>query len=374
MLCRSPSSMGNHAPQAVDAFQITIRWKSDETMNLNWQEFLGAAGARIDGELVTDFGDAAGELANACDATLVSPLTHLGLIEVAGPDAAAFLHNQLTSDVKHLASEMAQHSAWCSAKGRMLASFLLFRNGPDYRLQLSADLLPPIRQRLQMFVLRSKVKITDLSGTQQVVGLAGPQAETALHSARLPVPPTPLSTAAFAEGGVIRLDGRRFEIVVSLAAAPGLWQRLQPHARPVGTPVWHWLDIQAGVPLITEGTKEQFVPQMANFEQLGAVSFHKGCYPGQEIVARTQYLGKVKRHLYRAHSASPMAAGQAIYSEVNAEQPCGMVVNAAPAPAGGHDALVVVQESFVGVGVLQLAAAGGSPIEVEPVMPAFATS
>lgn len=342
-------------------------------MKQNWQEFLGAVGARIDGDLVTDFGDATGELANAREATLVSPLTHLGLVEVAGPDAAAFLHNQLTSDVKHLASEMAQHSAWCSAKGRMLASFLLFHNGPDYRLQLSADLLPPIHKRLQMFVLRSKVKITALSDTQQLIGLAGPQAETTLHSAHLPVPTRPLSTAAFANGFVIRLDGGRFEIVVSLSAAPGLWQDLQSHARPVGTPVWQWLDIQAGVPLITEGTKEQFVPQMANFEQLGAVSFHKGCYPGQEIVARTQYLGKVKRHLYRAHSVSPMAAGQAIYSPLHADQPCGMVVNAAPAPAGGHDALAVIQESFVGAGALQLAAAGGSQIDIEPLGSAFPT-
>jgi folate-binding Fe-S cluster repair protein YgfZ len=139
---------------------------------------------------------------------------------VAGPDAAAFLHNQLTSDVKHLASEMAQHSAWCSAKGRMLASFLLFHHGPDYRLQLSADLLPAIHKRLQMFVLRSRVKITDLSGTHPLIGLAGPQAEIALQSARLPVPPTPLSAAVFAEGVVIRLDSRRFEIVVSLGRLP----------------------------------------------------------------------------------------------------------------------------------------------------------
>jgi folate-binding protein YgfZ len=100
------------------------------------------------------------------------------------------------------------------------------------------------------------------------------------------------------------------------------------------------------MPLITDGHQEEFVPQMANFEQLGAVSFHKGCYPGQEIIARTQYLGKVKRHLYRVHSASPMAAGQAIYSPANPEHPCGMVVNAAPAPAGGYDALAIVQESF----------------------------
>ena len=125
-----------------------------------------------------------------------------------------------------------------------------------------------------------------------------------------------------------------------------------------------WLDIQAGIPLITAQTKEEFVPQMADFERLGAVSFHKGCYPGQEIIARTQYLGKVKRHLYRAHSASPMAAGNAIFSPANPDHPCGMVANAAPAPTGGYDALVVVQENFVAAGDLELASPGGPRIDL----------
>lgn len=334
-------------------------------MNASWQDFLRTSGAHIDQDLVTDFGDATAELTAARDATIIAPLAHLRLIEVSGPEAAGFLHQQLTSDVNHLALDAAQHSAWCSAKGRMLASFLLFRNGPDYQLQLSADLLPAIHKRLQMFVLRSKVSITDQSGEREIIGLSGPQAEAALGAAGLPVPNQSLTTAVFSTGVVVRLDSQRFEIVVARDAAPALWQRLAAHARPAGTVVWQWLDIQAGVPLITAHTKEEFVPQMAHFEQLGAVSFHKGCYPGQEIVARMQYLGKVKRHLYRGQSIGPIAAGDAIYSPANSEHPCGMITNVAPAPTGGYDALAVVQESFVSTGELQLAPPDGPRIDLQ---------
>ncbi len=333
-------------------------------MNLSWREFLGASGARIERDLVTDFGDAEAEAAAAGEVTVVAPLTHLGVLEVGGPDAAAFLHQQLTSDVKHLADSKAQHSAWCSAKGRMLASFLVFRNGPDYRLQLSADLLVAIQKRLQMFVLRSKVTIKDHTGFHELIGLAGAQAAAVLQTVRLPVPETPLSAATFADGVVVRLEDKRFEIIVDGEAAASLWQELRPHARPVGTTVWQWLDIQAGIPLITAQTREEFVPQMANFEQLGVVSFHKGCYPGQEVIARTQYLGKVKRHLYRVHSSSPLAAGNAIYSPANPERSCGMVANAAPAPTGGFDALAIIQENCSDAGSLELATPGGPRIDV----------
>ena len=335
-------------------------------MNASWLEFLCASGARVDQDLVADFGDAAAELLAAPAATIAAPLAHLGVIEVGGAEAATFLHQQLTSDVKHLADGEAQHSAWCSAKGRMLASFLVFRSGSNYRLQLSADLLPAILRRLQMFVLRSKVNIVDHSDARQIIGVSGPRAEEALHAAGLAVPGAALSSVAAADALVIRLDSQRFELLASSAAAPELWQALLSVARPVGTRVWQWLDVDAGLPLITGGTREEFVPQMANFDQLGGVSFHKGCYPGQEIIARTQYLGKVKRHLYRAHSSTPIAPGSKIYSPANPEHPCGMVVNAAPAPTGGYDALAIVQESFVAAADLEIATPGGAPIDLQP--------
>ena len=334
-------------------------------MNPNWQEFLGASGARIDNGVVDNFGDAAAELAAARDATVIAPLSHLGLLECTGDEAKTFLHNQVTSDINHLGADAAQHSAWCSGKGRMVASFLLFRSGPDFLIQLSADLVPMIHKRLQMYILRAKVKVADLSGSRELIGLSGPQAEAALLAAKLPVPGKALDSAAFEHGKVIRLDTTRFEIIVASDAAPELWRQLAASARPVGTPAWQWLDIKAGIPLIGAATKEEFVPQMANFDQLGGVSFHKGCYPGQEVIARTQYLGKVKRHLYRIAASAPLAAGNPIYSPENPEHPCGMVANAAPAPDGGYVALAVIQEVFVDAGDLELGAPGGPRLETQ---------
>jgi len=207
------------------------------------------------------------------------------------------------------------------------------------------------------------VTVVDQSANRAIVGLAGPQAVAALQATDLPQPASVLGTAAFADGVVIRLDERRFEIVVGADAAPALWKRLREHARPVGTPVWQWLDIEAGIPLIGERTRELFVPQMAGFERLGGVSFNKGCYPGQEVVARTQYLGKVKRHLYRVRLSGPAEPGDVLSAPASPESVCGTIVNVAPAPGGGYEALAVIQQTFA-AGDLRLGAPNGVPVTV----------
>jgi hypothetical protein len=142
------------------------------------------------------------------------------------------------------------------------------------------------------------------------------------------------------------LDPGRFIVELPAESAPDVWEALAVAARPCGTPVWRWLDVQAAFPLVTAATKEEFVPQMADFEKLGGVSFHKGCYPGQEVVARTQYLGKVKRHLYRISSAAPLAAGDDLHSPDNLDQAAGKIVSATPSPVGGWVGLAVVQSNF----------------------------
>jgi folate-binding protein YgfZ len=324
-------------------------------MNSSWQECLGASGARIDQEQlsaqVKDFGDPAAELLAAREATVVCPLTQLGLLECTGEEASTYLHNQLSSDVNHLAPDSAQHAAWCSAKGRMLASFLLYRTTSGFRALLSADLLAATQKRLQMFVLRAKVKLSDLSADTVRLGLSGPQAERILHDAGLSVPENPLETRSSAGAVAIRLAPQRFIIVADSAQAIALWPQLTSAARPVGTAVWDWLEVQAGIVRICAATTEEFVPQMANFDKIGGVSFHKGCYPGQEIVARAQYLGKIKRHLYRFQATTAISPGMPIYAQDNAEHPCGLVANAGPSPAGGFEALAVIQEEFVAGGV-----------------------
>jgi folate-binding protein YgfZ len=315
-------------------------------MNPNWRSFLESAEGVFDGETsdLLNFGDAKGELLAAGKQTVLAPLTHLGLIEASGEDAKTFLHSQFTSDINHLAEGQAQHTGWCSAKGRLQASFLAWRNGDSYQLALALDLKEAIQKRLQMFVLRTKVKLT--SPSTILLGLSGPQAAEALSDAALPCPAEAMTSATASGVSVIRLETSRFIIAAPESAIAELWQKLSVKARPVGVPAWRWLDIQAAFPLVTLATKEEFVPQMADFEKIGGVSFHKGCYPGQEIVARTQYLGKVKRHLYRLTSPQALSAGDALHSPDNPDQACGMVMTAAPSPAGGYEALAVVQSNF----------------------------
>ena len=317
-------------------------------MNPNWRSFLESAEGVFDGETseLLNFGDANAELMAASKQTVLVPLTHLGLIDATGEEAKSFLHSQFTNDINHLTEVQAQHAGWCNAKGRMQASFLVWRNGDSYQLILAADLQEAAQKRLQMFVLRAKVKLTAATDSTLLLGLSGPQAEAALTDAALPCPVEPMTTAIADGIVVLRLDASRFIIAAPEAAKTALWQKLTTKARPAGVPAWRWLDIQAGFPLITLATKEEFVPQMTDFEKIGGVSFHKGCYPGQEIVARTQYLGKVKRHLFRLSSEQPLKAGDALHSPDNPDQACGMVMSAAPSPAGGYAALAVVQSNF----------------------------
>ncbi len=322
-------------------------------MTPDWQNYLAARGAHFDNEWIIDFGDQAAELSAAREATILCPLMHLAPFECSGEDAQTFLHNQLTSDVNHLGKDTAQYAAWCSPKGRMLASFILSRNDNGYLGLLSADLRTFILKRLQMYVLRSKVKIVDRSSDLQCLGVAGPQAEAALLQAGLPMPTALMNTASNAKTTVIRLDEGRFIIITNSATAPSVWESLAQIAVPTGVPAWLWLDIQAGTPFVTEATKEAFVPQMVNYDKIGGVSFHKGCYPGQEVVARTQYLGKVKRHLYRFHAEGGLPAGGSIYPAGSSEaQPCGIIASTAPSPEGGYDGLAVILEGTIGNGEL----------------------
>lgn len=337
-------------------------------MNPNWRNSLEAAGAVFAATApeVLHFGDAAGELQAAQAATVLVPLAHLGLIECRGEDAKSFLHAQLTSDINHLAANAAQHSAWCTAKGRMIASFLVWNEGDSYRLAMAAELVAPVLKRLQMYVLRAKVQLVDLSSSHFLLGLAGAQAGDALAAANLPMPAEPLASIAAGESRIVRLDADRF-VITAPEAGENPWKALAAVARPAGSAVWRWLDVRAALPWVTAATREEFVPQMADFERIGGVSFHKGCYPGQEIVARTQYLGKVKRHLYRLQSPTPLHAGDDLHSPDNPDQACGKVLTAAPSPAGGFEALAVVQSNFAHD--LHLGAQDGPRVEAGAVHP-----
>ena len=305
--------------------------------------------------------DAAAGLAAARDGAVICDLGGLASLRVAGADAETFLQGQFTSDVTALSPGAAQYSAWCSPKGRVLANFLLRRIDPQsFVLLLPEPLLAPIRKRLGMFVLRSKVAIDDASEATSCIGIGGPAAARCIESTLGRVPPL-FRFETIAEAALAALPGGRFVAVTAPAHARALRDRLAEAAKPAGFACWKWLTIRAGVPVILPATQDQFIPQMINWDALGGVSFQKGCYSGQEIVARTQYLGRLKERLVLAHvdAAAPPASGARAFSAGFGDQPCATVVNAAPAPGGGSDLLAVCQIAAAESNDLRLGAPDG---------------
>jgi folate-binding protein YgfZ len=275
---------------------------------------------------------------------LVADLSHNALIAVTGDDATAFLHAQFTNDVQALHAGEAQWNGWCSAKGRLLATFLLLRRADGYLLMLPAEIAAPIAKRLAMFVLRSKVRIQDVSELYARIGIAGRSAAS-MVAGHWDARPAPMRAAEKSGAIAVALDADRFVAFVPPAAAPAFWALFSRQWQRAGADGWERTSILAGIPTIVAATQEAFVPQMANFELVGGVSFKKGCYPGQEIVARTQYRGGLKRRMALAHlaGAERPAPGQSVYSGAFGDQAAGTIVNAAPSPEGGFDALVVAQ-------------------------------
>ncbi len=264
-----------------------------------------------------------------------------GLIRASGEDAANFLHNLLTNDISHLAPGTARHAGLCTAKGRMIASFLIWREGDDFLLQLSADILPGILKKLSMYVLRSKVKLADISAERALIGVIGPGID-ALVGAQ-----PPMTCTAFEGGMAIRLDADRCLLAVPAAAAVSITAKFAAQASAADLGAWRLGEIEHGIPRIVAATQEAFVPQMVNYETdtVGGVSFKKGCYPGQEVVARTHYLGKVKRRMFRVRLAAEFPPGTDVFTPEAGEQHCGAVVLTAPVPTGGFESLLVVQSS-----------------------------
>lgn len=338
-------------------------------MTSAWQDYLLARGACIDAGAVTDFGDAAAELRAARDGGIVAPLSNLGLIECRGVDAQAFLHGQLSNDVKQLTPERSEYAAYCSAKGRMLANFLLWQEDSAYYLQLARSLVPAMQKRLAMFVLRASVKLADASESRAILGLAGGAAVAALREWFVALPREAHEVVHEpAAGTLIALPGARYQLIAEVETAKRLWDRLAAVLTPVGTPCWDWLEIRNGIPLITPATQDQFVPQMANMDLIGAVDFKKGCYPGQEIVARTQYLGQLKRRMVLAHVAADAAPkpGDELFSSALEGQASGMVVNAQTAPDGGYDLLAVIQTASIAQATVRLKSAAGPGLDIQP--------
>lgn len=267
----------------------------------------------------------------------ITPLSHLGVIRAVGADAASFLHGQLSNDFALLKFDKARLAAFCTAKGRMLASFIGFKRSADEILLIcDRSLLAPTLKRLSMFVLRAQCKLSDATANFALYGLSGQAAEQ-------------YASAGAAPWALQQQDDAHVLALYPAAGNPrALWVApagVVPEGPTLSEGLWQWSEVQSGVATLSAPVVDAFVPQMLNYESLGGVNFKKGCYPGQEIVARSQFRGTLKRRAYVVHAEQALNVGQEVFTAEDLEQATGTVVQAAAAPDGGWDAIVSMQIS-----------------------------
>lgn len=330
-------------------------------MSNNWNSFLGPYGATFNTDHEVTF-NSGSELSN--DSLTKSPikslrgdlfltdLSYLGLIEVSGEDKKTFLQGQLTNDINAISSSLSHLSGLCTPKGRLKAIFSIFSHNDKLYLQLPSPLLEEILKRLKMFVMMSKVELNDISDTTARIGISGFKAIKNLRDNGFTIP-TETNMVSDNDGLIlIRLAGElpRFECVGPSDKMQNLWTAMQDKAQFLDTSHWKLLEIESGIPNVFASSKEAFIPQMLNLQILNGINFKKGCYTGQEVVARMQYLGKLKRQMYRAHcdSSELPLPGDLLYSASSKSgQGAGNVVDAQKSLDGGIDMLAVITKDAV---------------------------
>jgi len=290
-------------------------------------------------------------MSNLSSASFTEPgiarLSQFSLISASGADAVSFLHSQLTNDIKTLAENHACLAGFCTPKGRLLATMLVWKIKDVITMEVPLELQENLQKRLQMYVMRSKVSLQHVSDGQTVFGLFGESALSVLAEWFPDAPSTPYQLVSNDNGTLLRLTDvegmARYQCVVTKDG------QIEPESE------WQRSEIHAGIPQVGAATQEKFVPQMINYELIGGVSFKKGCYPGQEIVARTHYLGKQKRRTVLARIPSAdVNSGAEVFASTDLEQPCGMVVNAVLNNNGGSDCLIEIKTNFLTEATIQL--------------------
>ena len=301
-------------------------------MNQNWKNFLLSQQATFDGDAAIHFP----AVSNYNDKT-ICPVGHLAVLTVSGADAALLLQGQITCNVNDITETQSSLGALCNPKGRAIAIFLLVKTDDAFLMILPAELLEPVKKRLQMYVLRSAVSLTDSSDKYCLIGLNDPKAEAG-----------PLFGTSRQDLITVKFSAThsRYLVIAETDKAIALWsERVGQDFQPQSSDHWRYLDILAGIPWLTTATSEEFIPQMLNLDQLGGISFNKGCYTGQEIVARTHYLGKAKRALFLAECDTPFAPtpnSTLIDDSAGAEQAVGKVLQAAHGREGALCKMLVV--------------------------------
>lgn len=318
-------------------------------MQQNWQTFLTQQGATIVNNSVSYFNAIETELEYSNTTTVICDLSHYSLIRVTGTEVTAFLQGQLSNDINQVTENITQMSAYCNPKGRALALFRIFKIEDTYFLSLPTEITEATINRLKMFIMRSDVTMEDVTDQYFHFGIAGPDTAKNLKIA-LGIPDLPLNPdeSLISNGmSIQKLAGtpERFELFGSIDEAISIWNKLKQHCQPVGQPIWNLQRINAGIPEILTATSDVFVPQMLNLQLLNTVNFQKGCYPGQEIVARTKYLGKLKKRLYLVEFTANISVdrGTDIYESGENQQSVGKIVLAETSSTGTYHALAVLR-------------------------------
>lgn len=281
-------------------------------MEVSWKSFIQSEGGEFKDGTLLSFGNPEQERHIASSGDLFSDLSHLALLEVGGEESASFLQNQLTNDIAALKIGDSQLDGWCTPKGRMLALFLVVRTDESkFLLQFPIELLEMVKKRMQMFIMRSKVTLTNLSNSLICIGVSGPTATKQL---------TNFTLSSGEQPTVVSLQAGAFPRAFAISTiqnAPQLWEHLNVKSAPVGSRVWELTNIRAAVPTVVAATQESFIPQMLNLQNINGLSFTKGCYPGQEVVARMEYLGELKRKPYRITILEDItpSSGDRLYSK-----------------------------------------------------------
>lgn len=340
-------------------------------MNAQWRAFLQSRGAVItDGRVIRHRGSSV-DNDSPTPAGVVADLSHWGVITASGPEAAGFLQGQFTNDIRAVTNGRGQISGYCSPKGRLLAVFYVLRHADAYCLVLPAALVDSTLARLRLYKLRADVDIQDRSDAVMRIGIAGPASATALAPMFATLPHAVYDVVHGQSVSLMRLPGMeaRYLALGGIGNMEGLWNTLSPPLAAAGAPDWELRDIRAGVPAVSPPTQERFVPQMVNLDALHGISFNKGCYTGQEIVARTHYLGRIKQRMYlaRADTTRPLQPGDSLFSPAaGTGHGIGTVVAVQPTSGEGRELLAVINIEAARHGDVRLHGPDGPALAFEP--------
>jgi len=337
-------------------------------MTVAWTQHLQQAGAQFDEGTLLHFGNPSEEQQSLLTNDVLLDLSQLALIKATGSDAEKFLQGQTTNDVRQVTEQQSQLSSCCSPKGRIIVNFRVFKWLDAYYLLLPQASLDNLLKRLRMYVLRADVQLTNASADLVRIGLAGANSQRLLQDVLNTTPPTTANGCVATDACYVIYHSEVqpcYMLIGSSDRMITVWQKLAASVQPVGSAAWTLFDILAGIPQVTPPVAEEFIPQMLNYQHLKGVDFKKGCYTGQEIVARMQYLGSLKRQMYlaRIDSSAAPAVGDSLYVNAN-QQSIGKIVNVHPHPQGGYYLLAVLQIEEASQETVYLHEPQGTPLEL----------